>query len=114
MNAIPTFHGYHMLLLRLNLSYIHIQRLYNCYMYTTRQVGCACVASVTIANPYSIYIQWNLQKTDSPYFGNLHNADKWLRSQIIPHSLLYLATPNYALKSRSNGQNQYKFPSENG
>ena len=54
------------------------------------------------------------QKTDSPYFRNLHNADKWLRSWIIPHSLLYLATPNYALKSRSNGQNQYKFPSENG
>ena len=30
--------------------------------------------------------------TDSPYYGNLHNADKRLRSRIIPYSLLYIAT----------------------
>ena len=30
--------------------------------------------------------------TDSPYYGNLHNADKRPWSQIIPYSLLYIAT----------------------
>ena len=30
--------------------------------------------------------------TDSLYYGNLHNTDKRLRSQIIPYSLLYIAT----------------------
>ena len=31
-------------------------------------------------------------KTDSPYYGNLHNMDKWPQSQIIPYSLVYIAT----------------------
>ena len=31
-------------------------------------------------------------KTDSLYYGNLHNVEKWLWSRIIPYSLLYIAT----------------------
>ena len=31
-------------------------------------------------------------KMDSPYYGNLHNADKCPWSQIITYSLLYIAT----------------------
>ena len=31
-------------------------------------------------------------KTDSPYYGYLHNADKCPQSQIIIYSLLYIAT----------------------
>ena len=58
---------------------------------------------------------------NTPYYGNLHNADKWPQSRIIPYSLLYIATsvqrkPPFSklrtLKSCPNGQNQYKFPSE--
>ena len=30
--------------------------------------------------------------TDSPYYGNIHNADKRPRPRIIPYSLLYIAT----------------------
>ena len=33
-----------------------------------------------------------LPTVDSLYFGNLHNADKRWQSQIIPYSLLYIAT----------------------
>ena len=33
--------------------------------------------------------------TDSLYYGNLHNADKRPRSQIIPYSLLYIADLPY-------------------
>ena len=29
---------------------------------------------------------------DSPYYRNLHNADKRPQSRIIPHSLLYIVT----------------------
>ena len=59
--------------------------------------------------------------TDSPYYGNLHNADKRPQSRIIPYSLLHIATSvkqklPYSelrtLKSHPNRQNQYKFPSE--
>ena len=31
-------------------------------------------------------------KTDSPHYGNLHNADKKLQSRIIPYSILYIVT----------------------
>ena len=35
-------------------------------------------------------------KTDSPYYGNLHNADKSPRSQIIPYTIVYvLRKPPY-------------------
>ena len=27
---------------------------------------------------------------DSPYYGNLHNADKSLQSQIIPYTIVYV------------------------
>ena len=29
-------------------------------------------------------------KTDSPYYGNLHNADKSLWSRIIPYTIVYM------------------------
>ena len=29
-------------------------------------------------------------KTDSPYYGNLHNADKSPRSRIIPYTIVYV------------------------
>ena len=62
-------------------------------------------------------------ETDSPYYGNLCNVDKWPWSRIIPYSLLYIATsvqwkPSYSelltQKSHPKEQNQYKFPYENG
>ena len=31
-------------------------------------------------------------KMDSPYYGNLHNADKKPQSRIIPYSILYIVT----------------------
>ena len=35
---------------------------------------------------------YGIIQTDSPYYGNLLNEDKWPRSRIIPYSLLYIAT----------------------
>ena len=35
-------------------------------------------------------------KMDSPYYGSLHNADKWQWSRIVPYSILYIATSVYS------------------
>ena len=66
-------------------------------------MGCLCVynngalmtanqlllhAHVCSGTVFSFYTVEPL-KTDSPYYGNLQNADKWSRSQIVPYSLLY-------------------------
>ena len=45
---------------------------------------------------------WNTvepPKTDSPYYGNLHNADKSLRSRIIPYTIVYVHKETSVLRT---------------
>ena len=40
-------------------------------------------------------------KTDSPYYGNLHNADKSPLSWIIPYTIVYVRKENLRIKDTS-------------
>ena len=54
--------------------------------------------------------------TDSPYYRNLHNADKMPQSQIIPY-IVYsgnLPTPKYRHQDMPQWTKSNKFPSESG
>jgi len=47
--------------------------------YTRDQMKVICIGMLTIVE---------LPKTDSPYYGNLHNADKSPWSRIIPYTIV--------------------------
>ena len=38
-------------------------------------------------------------KTDSPYYGNLHNVDKSPRSRIIPYTIVYVHKETSVLRT---------------
>ena len=66
----------------------------------THSVHLWTFAKVIVAFNFSrtSYVMYTVEppKTNSPYYGNLHNADKSLRSRIIPYTIVYvLRKPPY-------------------
>ena len=76
----------------------------------TDKTDCFIPCTCAWGNKFTYVCTVESPKIDFSYYGNLHNVDKYLRSQIIPYSILYIET-SVEWKSPysellSNGQNQ--------